>query len=161
MADSVYVLDASAWISVEGNPAHNRILYFVLELIEQGKVICPPQAWQEMFKCVCARATYKPHKKAVVKAIQDPEYFLLVGQVARRFPGMAKPLHPKERADAFVVAMAAYLNATSNPTRHIAVANESAAQRQMRKMPTACAGFGVECITLEEMLQREFPDEGF
>ena len=33
-----YVVDASSWIPVEGNPAQNLILYCVGKLIEDGKI---------------------------------------------------------------------------------------------------------------------------
>ena len=74
---------------------------------------------------------------------------------------MAGARRRKERADQYVLASAAYLNATSNPTRHIVVCEESAAKRPSRKLVTACQAFGVESENLMRVLQTEFPDENW
>jgi hypothetical protein len=74
---------------------------------------------------------------------------------------MAGARRRKERADQYVLASAAYLNATSNPTHHIVVCEESAAKRPSRKLVTACQAFGVESENLMRVLRMEFPDENW
>ncbi len=59
------------------------------------------------------------------------------------------------------MATAMYLNATSNPTRHVVVCEETDNQRAGRKLVTACDAFGVEHRGLLEMLRDEFPEEGW
>jgi hypothetical protein len=44
----VYVVDASSWISIEGNPGANRILAHLATLVERGAIKCPPQALSEV-----------------------------------------------------------------------------------------------------------------
>jgi len=73
--------------------------------------------------------------------------------------GMSGARGKRNKADPYLVAYAAYRNATENPTVCCVVSDESAAVRRGRKIPTACAAFGVEPLTLKEMLQREFPEE--
>jgi len=65
----------------------------------------------------------------------------------------------KEKADGYVVALAAYGNATNNPHRWVVVASETSASRPTRKIPRACEYYGIECIGLISMLEREFPDD--
>ena len=85
---------------------------------------------------------------------------MLIGRVTHQFSTMAGARRRKERADQYVVATAAYLNATSNPTRTRVVCEETDTQRPSRKIVTACKAFGVEPMNLLEMLREEFPNEG-
>lgn len=156
-----YVIDASSWIAIEGHPAQNLILFCLGKLIENGKVQCPPEAWDEVQQCPWVEAWLKPYKTQFVRAITSVEYLGIVGSVTHTFPGMAGARRRKERADQYVVATATYLNATTNPGRHVVVCEESAAQRPNRKLVTACKHFGVECTNLIGMLRAEFPDEGW
>ena len=155
------MIDASSWISVEGNPAQNRILFFLGKLIDDGKIQCPPEAWDEVDKCPWVKAWLEPHYIRFVKRISDVEYLMLVGRETHQFSTMAGARRRKERADQYIVATAAYLNATSNPTRTRVVCEETDTQRASRKIVTACRAFGVEPMNLLEMLREEFPDEGF
>lgn len=122
---------------------------------------CPPEAWEEVEKCPWVKAWLEPHYGQFVKRINDVEYMLLVGRVTHQFSTMAGARRRKERADQYIVATAAYLNATSNPTRTRIVCEETDAQRASRKIVTACKAFGVEPLNLFQMLKEEFPDEGF
>lgn len=154
-----YVIDASSWIAIEGHPAQNLILYCLGKLIEAGKVQCPPEAWEEVQQCPWVHAWLKPYRPQFVKAIGGVEFLGMLGQVTYRFHAMAGARRRKERADQYIVATAAYLNATHNPVRHVVVCEESAAQRPNRKLTTACNAFGVTSRNLLQMLREEFPDE--
>lgn len=154
------MIDASSWISVENDPAQNRILFCISKLIEQGKVQCPPEAWEEVEKCPWVKAWLEQYYEGFVKRINDVEYMLLVGRVTRQFSTMAGARRRKERADQYIVATAAYLNATSNPTQTVVVCEETDTQRANRKITTACTAFNVESMNLRDMLREEFPDEG-
>jgi hypothetical protein len=157
----IYVLDSSGWISIEGHPAQNRILFFLIPMIEAGRIECPPEVWDELKRCHTVLAWVSGHRERIVPRINDPEYFLTIGQVTHKYPGMCKPRGSKERADGYVVALAAFRNKTANPAKRIVVAAETLASRPSRKIPAACAGFGVECIGLIEMFRREYPDENW
>ena len=154
-------MDASSWISVEGNPAQNRILFCLSKLIEEGKICCPPEAWDEVEKCPWVKAWLEPYYGHFVKRISAVDYLLLVGRVTHEFHTMAGARRRKERADQYVVATAAYLNANSNPLKFSVVCEETDTQRASRKLVTACQKFGVESKDLFGMLREEFPDEGF
>jgi hypothetical protein len=138
-----YVVDASSWISVEGHPAQNRILFFIGKLIEDGKIICPPEAWGEVKKCPWVKAWLETYHDQFVQSITAVEFYGILGRVTMKHHVMAGARRRKERADQYVLASAAYLNATSNPTRHVVVCEESA-KRASRKLVTACQAFGVE-----------------
>ena len=45
---AIYVVDSSSWISIEGNPAENKILYHLSALIDRGQIKCPPEVWDEL-----------------------------------------------------------------------------------------------------------------
>ena len=161
-ADRRYVMDASSWISVEGHPAQNRILFFVGKLIEGGKIICPPEAWAEVKKCPWVKAWLESYHDQFVQRITAVEFYGILGRVTMKHHVMAGARRRKERADQYVLASAAYLNAiTSNPMRHVVVCEESAAKRASRKLVTACKSFGVESENLMSVLRTEFPDENW
>jgi hypothetical protein len=159
--DRRYIVDASSWISVEGHPKQNPILFFVGKLIETGKIQCPPEAWDEVEKCPWVKTWLEPLRSQFVKNVGAVEYLAMVGSVTHRFHAMAGARRRKERADQYVLATAMYLNATSNPTTHVVVCEETAVQRKNRKLVTACDAFNVEHGTLIDMLRKEFPDEDF
>jgi hypothetical protein len=103
----------------------------------------------------------EPLHSKFIKRITDVQYLLLVGRVTHQFSTMAGARRRKERADQYIVATAAYLSATSNPTRTRVVCEETDAQRPSRKLVTACKAFNVEPMGLLDMLREEFPDEDF
>lgn len=154
----LYVLDSSGWISIDDRSDHNRILFFVGKLIDNGQIKSPPEVWSELKRCHNVLAWISTRRKDIVQPLVDPDYYALIGEVTYRFPQMAGARGNKEKADQYVVAMAAYLNRKTN-RKHYVVAAETAADRPNRKIPTACNAFSTECISIIEMLQREFPDD--
>jgi hypothetical protein len=64
----------------------------------------------------------------------------------------------RNKADPYLVAYAAFRNASENPTTCVVVCDESAIHRPNLKIPTACKAYDIEPITFMEMLKREFPD---
>lgn len=157
--DRKYVVDASAWISIEGHPGQNLILFCLSKLIEEGRVTCPPEAWGEVLKCPWVHAWLDQYKDQIVFAPRSVDYLMTIGQVTHAFPSMASARGRKEKADQYVVATAIHLNKVSNPTKFIVIAGESLARRPNRKIPRACQHFGIDCQGLLDMLVYEFPDE--
>lgn len=155
----IYVIDASSWISIDGNPDANRILAHIDMLAQRGSIKCPPQCLNEVRSKYIA-SWIKIRRKHLSHSLRTKiEFLKVLGDVTFKFAGMAGARGIKNRADPYLIAYAAFRNAPENPTRCVVVCNESAAQRANRKIPTACKAFGVEPITLEEMLKREFPDQ--
>ena len=108
-AQAVYVIDSSGWISIDGNPDHNRILYFLTKLIELGRIKSPPEVWDELKRCNNVLA-WIGHERAkiVLTYTNSADYLLLLGQITLQFPGMAGARGNKEKADPYVVATAAH-----------------------------------------------------
>jgi uncharacterized protein DUF4411 len=158
-----YVIDSSGWISIDGRPDQNRILFHITKLIEAERIKSPPEVWEELKKCEWVLAWIAGYRSSIVEnRSQDNTYLAMVGGIARKFPGMAGVRGTKDKADPYVVALAAHMNATAGLLIRVkwsVVAAETLAQRPNRKIPTACRDANVECIGLFEMLRREFPDE--
>jgi hypothetical protein len=87
------------------------------------------------------------------------EFLEMLGDVTFKFSGMAGARGVRNRADPYLVAYAAFRNATENPTTCAVVCDESPIHRRNRKIPTACKAYNIEPITLQEMLKREFPNQ--
>jgi Domain of unknown function (DUF4411) len=157
--ETIYVIDASSWISIEGNPDANRILAHIDALAQRGAIKCPPQCLNEVRSEYLA-GWIKIRRKQLAHSVRAKiEFLKVLGDVTFKFAGMAGARGFKNRADPYLIAYAAYRNANENPTKCVVVCNESAALRANRKIPTACKAFDVESITLQEMLSREFPDQ--
>lgn len=156
-----YVVDASSWISIDGNPDANRILSHLDILVQRGAIKCPPQCLREVRNKYMA-GWIKIRRKQILHNLRTKLGFLkLLGEVSWKFSGMAGARGRRNRADPYLVAYAAFRNQTENQTCCVVVSDESALVRPNRKIPTACKSFGVELITFLEMLEREFPEENW
>lgn len=155
----VYVVDASSWIAVDGDPDANRILAHLDILVERGRIRCPPQVLKEVRSQYMA-GWIKTRRKQIAHNLRNKlDYLRLLGEVTFKFSAMSGARGRKNRADPYIVAYAAHRTKTENPTVCVVVSDESALVRPQRKIPTACTAFGVESISLKEMLKREFPDQ--
>ncbi len=156
---SIYVIDASSWISVDGNPDANRILAHIDILVQRGAVKCPPQCLNEVRSAYIA-GWIKLRRRQISHTLRTKlEYLKVLGDVTFKFAGMSGARSARNKADPYLVSYAAFRNITENPTTCVVVCDESAIHRPNRKIPTACKAYGVESITLAEMLTREFPDQ--
>lgn len=156
----IYVVDSSSWISIEGNPAANRILYFLDEMIDRSEIEMPPEVWDELKRCEYVLNWLKPrHKKVVVRLRQKPEFLQMLGRVAFDFPAMSGSRGSKNKADPYVVAHAMYRKKQLSPVPCAVVCDETLRSRPNRKIPTACQANQIDTLRLMEMLKREYPQE--
>jgi hypothetical protein len=158
----IYVVDSSSWISIEGNPAENKILFHLSVLIERNQIKCPTQVWNELQRCERVMAWIEPQRKSIVQNFRrQPKFLQTLGQVTMKFPAMSGARGRRNKAEPYVVAHAAYIIENENPSKCSVVCDETLTSRPNRKLPTACKAFGVEPLTLMEMLAREFPEENW
>lgn len=156
----IYVMDTSSWLSIEGHPAQNRILSSLAALTEIGRIRIPPEVVAELVNVSDMVSWVKQLQEVLVERnTTDVEYLLLAGRIAHRFPAMAGATGRRNKADPWVRATA--IHGSANPHTRVVVCDESLAKRPGRKIPTACKAYGIECLTLFEMLDREFPDDGW
>jgi Domain of unknown function (DUF4411) len=154
----IYVLDASSWISIDGNPDANRILSCLDRLIERGAIKCPPQCLNEVRNEYMA-GWIKTRRTQISHTLRTKVEFLkLLGEVTFKLAGMSGARGKRNRADPYLVAYAAHRNRTENPTTCIVVCEESAVKRANRKLPTACKAFDVEPIALLKRIKPFDPD---
>ncbi len=156
----VYVIDTSSWLIIDGHPAQNRILNALVPLIERGQIKFPPQVWEEFKETSELVSWLEPYRdKCIERRTNVPTFLALVGEITAGFPGMAGARGRRERADPWVVATAAHHH--DNPKRWVVVCNETTTRRPKRKIPAACAHYKVMCMSLFEMLDREYPEDGW
>lgn len=154
----VYAVDSSSWILIEGHPAQNLILDRLTQLIEAGRIKSPREVLAELRKTSPVTQHVEHYRDLIIEnPTSEVEYLHLVGRVTNKFPAMQGARRKKERADAWVIGLAAH--GRGNPRDWIVVADETDAKRPNRKIPTACAEFNVRCCGLIQMLQEEFPDD--
>lgn len=156
----IFVVDSSSWLEIESHPAQNRILSALVPMIEAGRIKIPPEVWKEIEESSELHLWLKPHREAIIENRRSrPEYLLLAGKIAHMFQGMAGVRGLRDKADPWVIATA--IHAQGNPHVRVVVCNETVRRRPNRKLPTACAAFKVECLNLMEMLDREYPADGW
>lgn len=157
---AVYVVDTSSWLRIEEHPEINRILDAMGALLARDQIKAPPEVFAELKKIGVVEGWVKLHQSEIeVNRNSDIEFLRKVGEVTHRFPAMVGARSGKEKADPYVVALA--VQGSANPGSWVAVADETLNKRAGRKIPTACKAFGVTCVGIEEMLRREFPNDGW
>jgi len=153
-------VDTSSWLRIEEHPDANRILDALGGLLERGQIKAPPEVFKELKQVGVVEGWIKLHQSEIeVNRNNDLEYLQKVGEVTHKFPGMVGVRSGKEKADPYVVALAAC--GVPDPCVWVVVADETLAKRPNRKIPTACKAFGVDCDGFEDMLRREFPNDGW
>lgn len=160
---TIYVVDTSSWGKIKDHPARKQIQDCIFELIDAGKIRIPPAVRDEIQDSEFVHPWLHARYEEIVDARidQDADFLRLVGKVTAAFPGMAGIRIRKTRADPWAVAYAAHWNGVDQSRYHIVVCDETLRRRPNRKMPTACQRFGVESLTLIDMLHREFPHDGW
>jgi len=155
-----YVVDASAWIEIEGHRAQNLILKRVGELIEAGLLECPPQAWAEVKRCPEVLARIGQYEDQMVMNLRsNPAYLVLVGEIHHKHPQMCGARGRKNKGDGYVLANAIFGNGASTTKTYAVVASEGFVGRG--KLGKACLEHGIKYLSLIQMLAREFPDDGW
>jgi hypothetical protein len=81
----VYVIDASSWISIDGNPDANRILAHIDMLATRGAVKCPPQCLNEVRNAYMA-GWIKIRRRQVSHTLRtNIEFLKMLGDVTFKF----------------------------------------------------------------------------
>ena len=112
----IYVVDASSWISIDGNPDANRILAHLDMLVQSGKIKCPPQCLKEVRSAYMAGWIKARGKQIAHNIRSNVEFLKMLGEVTYKFPGMAGARGRRNKADPYIVAYAAHRPKTENPT---------------------------------------------
>lgn len=153
-------MDTSSWIEIDDHPAQNRILSALVPLIENGRTKFPPEVWDEFKETSQLVAWLLPYKRIVLESRRsDVNYLMTVGQIAHKYPGMSGTRGQRKKADPWVVGLAIHGN--GNPRLCVVVCDESLKHRPNRKIPSVCAKHGIKCISLVEMLDWEYPNDGW
>jgi hypothetical protein len=154
----VYVFDASAWIDCNERAGDNRIPPLLARLYGTRRICSPKQVFKELEKPGEISEWVEERRATLLEPRGwPPEFTANVGRVQFEFPAMGRATGTKRRADPFVVAAALTYYTEQRPW--IVVAGESRKGRAARKIPSVCDHYGIECITLEELIARELPYE--
>jgi hypothetical protein len=156
----VYILDSSAWIECNQRAGDNRIPVLLDRLFDGRRICSPKEVFAELERPgeIMRWVDGKRLKLNEPNGMPAP-YAANVGKVQLNYPGMSPPLSTKRRADPFVVALA--LTYDSPDRRWIVVSGESRKRRPRRKIPGVCKELGLECITLDDLIDLELPGERY
>lgn len=100
----IYVIDASSWISIDGNPDANRILAHLDILIQRGAIRCPPQCLNEV-RNAYLKGWIKLRRKQISHSLRSKiEFLKVLGEVTFKFAGMSGARGVKSKADPYLVA---------------------------------------------------------
>lgn len=154
----IYIFDSAAWIECNGRAGDNRIPTLLDSLHGRRRICSPKQVFKELEKPGEISA-WVQERRSELQAIRGlpPEYARNVGTVQWRFPSMGKAMGPKERADPFVVGLSLTMNSDKQPW--IVVTSESRKKRPNRKIPGVCDILGLQCISLDELIELELGND--
>ena len=156
----IYVVDTSSWIAVSEHPDQNRIRDRLATLFEDGRIKFSPEVVDELTQVSDFASWLQQYKITACENFRnDVSYLRLVGEITFKFPAMVGARSTRNKADPYVVATA--IHGAQNPHRRVVVCDETITVRPGRKMPTACAAYGVRCISILTMLEQEYPDDGW
>jgi hypothetical protein len=154
------VIDASAWIECDQRAGDNRIPTLLDKLFDGRRICSPKEVFGELERIGRLFAWIEGKRLKLNEPTGlPPEYAANIGRVQLEHPGMGQPLSPKLRADPFVVALA--LTYDSPVQRWIVVSGESRRRRPSRKIPGVCEALGLECVTLDDLIDQELPGERY
>jgi hypothetical protein len=155
----IYIFDSSVWIDCDGRTGDNRIPILLERLFQSGRLCSPKEVFAELERADSISPwVHERRTKLNAPRGLPVDYARNIGLVQHRFPAMGKALGPRRRADPFVVALSLTYNSDQQPW--IVVCAESRNNRPNRKVPGACDALGLPCITLDQLIEREVPNDG-
>ncbi len=160
MSQDVYCADSSSLMEMPRRYPVRRfpgVWQKMGELVEADQLIAPREVLREIVRGDDELVAWaKRHKKKLFMPPDDCQT-QVASEVLREFPSLIDPLSEAPQADPFVIALARCGNEAHTgslfKTKHVVVSQESRSNPD--KIPQVCARFGIECICLLELFERE------
>ena len=150
----IYILDTSSWSKFSDLEPDNQMRSTLIGLIETGRIISPPEVFRELKNFSEPPEFVVDYEDSIKMNFNSrPSHLKRVGLIAYKFPRMVNLLGKKNKADPYLVSMAAELNQEGNDA--IVISEELAFKNPNGKLPTACAAFDVKHMSLQKMLETE------
>ncbi len=160
MDEDVYCIDSSSLMELQRRYPRRRFpgVWQKLEgLIRAVRLIAPREVLKEILQGDDELARWAKRHRGMFKPV-DAEQARAVAEVLAHCDSLIDPLSERPQADPFVIALA---RTGGDPgggrslfrPRHIAVTEEG--RNHPRKIPQVCAHFGIECIRLLDLFDRE------
>lgn len=169
---NIYCIDTSSLIELKGKYPETifpTLWRKIEELIQEKRLIAPIEVKKEIEKGDDKLKNWVRSKKRN-KMFIKPDSFQVekVKEILSRFAFLSKPEKPDElSADPWLIALAAKKNEEEDAKNllfqregnyiykknYIVVTEES--KRKLERIPAVCNEFGIECINLLEMLEKE------
>lgn len=144
---AIYLIDTSAWITIDGRRDAGDVWRLVIVLIEQGRIVVCAQVLSELRDNPMYEPRLKPYERALQagdRNSDDPDYLRFVGRITHDHPGMSKARGWKTPADSYVIALAELEG-------YVIVADENM-RHPNRKIPGVCRQRGIRCLTSAEFI---------
>lgn len=155
----IFVLDASAWIDCNERAGDNRIPVLLNRLYAEGRLCSPKEVFKELERPGEISDWAKERRTKLNAPHGMPrDYALNIGRVQFQFPAMGGATGTKQKADPYVVALALTFNREDRPW--IVVAGETRANRPRRKIRGVCDELKLECLSIDELMERLLPEDG-
>lgn len=147
-----YAIDTSTWIALEKRPDFDDVWSCFLVLIREKRLVTAPEIIKEL-----AHPEYKDtsaiyalirrfEREISHRKLRDQEFHNYLGLLHHRYPQLCKTRSRTKRpGDPYVIA-------TAKRCGFVVVSEETIQRRPSRKIPNACVGLDVRCLTIDEML---------
>jgi hypothetical protein len=159
VASNFYCADASSLLKLKQDfpsPSFPTLWDRVEQLVIGDRLFSPEEVLKEIENDDIL-ASWAKQRKRMFRAMSE-EIWEVARAVTKQFPGLAKPGKFSAAADPFVVALARCVNVSQESSLFedriecIVVTEEGGGAQQI---PAACSAFGVKCVNLVGLIQRE------
>ena len=159
MASHSYCADASSLLKLKQDfprPSFTTLWDRVERLVADERLFAPEEVLKEIGNDDVL-APWAKQRKRMFRAMNE-EIWEVARVVTKQFPSLAKPGKFSAAADPFVVALARCVNVSQASSLFegniecIVVTEEGGGAQQI---PAACLAFGVKCVNLVGLIQRE------
>lgn len=142
----VYVIDTSAWCNIDTRSDAEDAWRLIMDFIKQGRIVACASVLREIEDQDFYMPRIFPHEAALRAGDRtDTNYLMHVGKVTHDHPAMAGATGQKNKADAYIVALAELES-------YVVVADETCRKRRNRKIPGVCQQRNIRFKTLDQFL---------
>lgn len=148
MTTAGYAIDTSSVMGIEGCTDPADVWAGLDALVAAGRLFTVKVVFDELRRNdpSCHDQLHRHYSKIVVP---DTELWALVGPLAMRYPEMSKPFSFRDRADAWILALAQLKGLT------VVCEERNDGPRRPRSMSYVCEQEGIPCINLDGLVQDE------
>lgn len=155
----IYCIDTSSLIEMKDKYPQDTfpsVWQKMDKLYTEGRLIAPSEVRKEIEQGDDELKRWTKGKRKMFIKPNEPQ-FVIVSEILKKYPFLAKPEKTGPNADPWLIALAIEKNGEERkrlfPNKYIVVTEESKTRND--RIPAVCKNYGIECINLIELFRKE------